>query len=259
MTPRSVPSSGTDAPGTLAADRVADVLLMFLTNPAPLGVSDVARSLDLSKAVVHRILQSLVSRRLVEEDPADQRYRLGPAMVEFGLAGSYGYDSSWQHLGAAALAGLTARTGETATLSARIGAMRAFVDQAEGSSIIHLSVALWRPRPLGDGASGKAILAFLDPSAREQIIAHRLPPPGCTHRVDRRQLEEELAQVRRDQVAVSRGEVVQNAMGVAAPILRRGEPIGAVGICLSAMSGSRSTELRSIVREAGRVLSAKCS
>lgn len=259
MPQESVSTSGTDASRTVAADRVADVLLMFLTNPEPLGVTDVARSLGLSKAVVHRILQSLASRRLIEGNPADQRYRPGAAMVDFGLASSYERDDSWHRMAAATLAELSARTGDTATLTARIGAMRAFVDQREGSSIIRLSVALWRPRPLDVGASGKAILAFVDPRAREQIIHHRLTTHDSARRVGRERLEQELEQTRRERVSVSRGEVVPNAMGVAAPILKGDRPIGAVGICRSVMNGSGLSDLRAIVREAGRALSARCS
>ena len=52
--------------GTETAARVADVLLLFTRGPAALGVSEIARQLGLSKAVVHRILQSLASRSLVE-------------------------------------------------------------------------------------------------------------------------------------------------------------------------------------------------
>lgn len=150
-------------------------------------------------------------------------------------------------------------TGQTATLSARIGAMRAFVDEREGSRIIHLSVALWRPRPLHVGASGKAILAFLEPPLRDQIIEHRLATDGSPHHKSRNELEDDLRQVRRDRIAVSRGEVNPNTMGVAAPILKGGRPIGAVGICVSAMSHSELADFRSYVRDASIVLSEQSS
>lgn len=256
---QGVSMSETGLHGTVSADRVADVLLMFLTNPTALGVTDLSRSLGLCKAVVHRILQSLVSRRLLEGNASDQRYRPGAAMVEFGLANSYEYDHSWHQTGAATLADLSARTGQTATLSARIGAMRTFVDQREGSGIIHLSVTLWRPRPLHVGASGKAILAFLEAPLRGQIIEHRLAADGSAHHKGREELEDELGQVRTDRVAVSHGEVNPNAMGVAAPILKGGRPIGAVGICASTMTHSELADSRSLVRDASLALSERSS
>ena len=61
--------------GTEGAGRVADVLLDFLEGPDSLGVSALARDLGLSKAVVHRILRTLVQRGLLETDPETREYR----------------------------------------------------------------------------------------------------------------------------------------------------------------------------------------
>ena len=70
--------------GTEAAARVADVLLLFTDGPDAWGVSAIARELGLSKAVVHRILQTLVDRRLLVADPATRGYLLGPASAALG-------------------------------------------------------------------------------------------------------------------------------------------------------------------------------
>ena len=67
-----------ESPGTETAARVADVLLLFAGGPQYLGVSAISRELGLSKAVVHRILQSLVSREMLRTDPGVPGYRLGP-------------------------------------------------------------------------------------------------------------------------------------------------------------------------------------
>src|SRR3712207_9201633 len=73
--------------GTVSADRVADILLTFAGTGGSLGVSEISRRLGLSKAVVYRILRSLVSRRLLSVDEAGGgRYRLGPAAAKIGRA-----------------------------------------------------------------------------------------------------------------------------------------------------------------------------
>src|SRR6476469_791348 len=78
--------------GTEAAARVADVLLMFANGPDALGVSEIARELQLSKAVVHRILQSLASRSMVRTDPGTREYRLGPGAIALGARALRGLD-----------------------------------------------------------------------------------------------------------------------------------------------------------------------
>lgn len=256
LTETDVSASGTDSnSGTLSGDRIADVILMFLSNPGSLGVSDVARSLGLSKAVVHRILQSLASRGLVEANSLDQRYRVGRAITDLGFRASYEYDHAWHTAGTSVLNELRDRTGETATLSARIGAMRIFVDQVEGAGTIRLTVALWRPRPLYVGASGKAILAYLDPELRHQVVDHRLRSDGHEWAPTSTALEQELEEVRRSGVALSQAEVNPDAFAVAAPVFRDNQPVGAVGICGPIRRQSEMTAFVSSVRAASDRLS----
>jgi len=253
---QNVPANGTtSSSGTLGGERVADVLLMFLSNPGTLGVSDIARSLSLSKAVVYRILQSLVSRGLVEASATDQRYRVGRAIAEFGFPASYEYDHAWHAAGAEVLRELRDRTGETATLSARVGTMRIFVDQMEGAAAIRLNVALWRPRPLHSGASGKAILAFLDPDLRRKVIDYRLRSEGGDPLPRNEDLEVELDRIRKTGVALSRAEVNPDAIAIAAPVFRAGQPVGAVGVLGPVRRESEFAGFVPLVRAAGDQLS----
>ena len=82
------PADGPDArptsTGTESANRVADVLMAFARSDRPLGVTQLAREVDLSKAVVHRILQSLASRSLVQAVRGTSTYALGPAAIGLG-------------------------------------------------------------------------------------------------------------------------------------------------------------------------------
>jgi DNA-binding IclR family transcriptional regulator len=249
-----VPSGGTDGAGTRGAERVADVLTLFLSNSATLGVSDIARTLGLSKAVVHRILQSLSSRGLVELSAQDQRYRAGPTITDAGLGSFYEYDHAWHAEASSVLSDLRSRTGETATLSARVGDMRLFVDQMEGAAAVRLSVALWRLRPLYIGASGKAILAFMDPAQQRRVIHNRVVA-GAREAVPDAELQAELDRIRAAGIALSRAEVNPDALACAAPILRAGRPVGAVGILSSVRRESDVARFAPMVRDAGEQLS----
>src|SRR5690348_8526007 len=78
-----------DAParGTAAAATAADVLMQFLEpGRHGLGVTEISRSLGISKAVVHRILQSLHDRSLVAFDEAHRSYVLGPSLLALGAS-----------------------------------------------------------------------------------------------------------------------------------------------------------------------------
>ena len=76
-----------DNPGTLNSVRSAARLLkQFSSRERELGVSELARKLDLGKSTVHRLLVTLTSERLLEQDPYSGKYRLGIAMHDLGQA-----------------------------------------------------------------------------------------------------------------------------------------------------------------------------
>src|SRR5258708_22262190 len=78
-----------DAQGrTIAAiERAVDVLTLFGdVDDRTLGVTEIASSLGLSKAVVHRILSSFRAKGFVDMDELSHRYQLGTAVLRRGLA-----------------------------------------------------------------------------------------------------------------------------------------------------------------------------
>jgi IclR family acetate operon transcriptional repressor len=87
-------------------------------------------------------------------------------------------------------------------------------------------------RPLHATSLGKAILAFLPPAEREEIL-HGLPLDRHTERTvtTLAALRASLDETRRAGVSVSVDELVRGASGVAAPILdRTGRVVGACSI-----------------------------
>lgn len=231
---KSVPFTGTKEPppvaGTEAAARVADVLLLFTAGPGPLGISDAARRLGLSKAVVHRIMRSLTSRGLVTADAHDGTYVLGPAAVALGVRALRDVDLRSTAL--PLLRRLQAATGETTTVSALVGARRVYLDQVESHSEIKMTVELGRAFPLHAGASGRVILAFAPDELRRQVLDGPLDRMTPTTPVEPSVLAAGLAQIATDGVAVSYGERQRGAGSVAAPVFGiDGGVVGAISAC----------------------------
>lgn len=225
---KDVPLNGS-ATGTRAADRVADVLLLLAEQPGGWSLSQLATRLDMSKAVVHRILQSLGSRELVVADNRTGHYRLGPATTL--LTAARNSDLDLAEVARPFLRDLQDRTDETATVSELVGIHRVYLDQVIGFHQVRMTVPIGIRYPLYAGSSGKVLLAFGDDDLRRQVFDKGWPAL-TPHTPDRRQLEDELLEIRKHGVATSRGERQEGAAGVAAVVLdadRR--PIGAIGLC----------------------------
>ena len=213
-------------------ERAADVLRLF-TEPdnAELGVTEIANHLDLSKAVVHRVLTTLAAKGFVETDEVSHRYRLGPMSLALGVA--YLDRIDLRALALPRLQGLSERTNETATLSLRYGWERMYVDQVTPNREVKMTVALGRSFPLHAGSSSKAFLAFLPDDEQERYLReHDLEQLTDRTIIDAEQLRRELLRVRERGYAVSFGERQAGAGSLAAPIRdHRGHPAAAVSVC----------------------------
>ena len=63
---------------------LSSVLACFRGGTPDLGVSDIARILDLKTSTTHRLIRTLVNAGFLERDPRTSRYRLGNALAEYG-------------------------------------------------------------------------------------------------------------------------------------------------------------------------------
>jgi DNA-binding IclR family transcriptional regulator len=220
----------TPSGGTESAARVADVLLTFAGTGEAQGVSEISRRLGVSKAVVHRILRSLASRRLVTLDETSGKYRLGLAAVTLGARALRDIDIRAAAL--PVLRRLQVQSGETATVSELVGVSRVYLDQVPSSQEIKMTVEIGRPFPLHAGASSRAILAFAPSELRLQILGGPLEALTPKTIVDRSALEESLSGVREAGTAVSFGERQPGAASVASPLLGpNGNAIGSLSVC----------------------------
>ena len=216
--------------GTTSATRVADILLLFLHEPAGIGITEAARRLGLSKAVVHRILQSLEGRAFVRFDSHSRRYVLGPAVSALGAQALRQADLRTAAM--PVLRRLQHETGETTTVSALVGNHRVYLDQVVSLAEIKMTVEIGRAWPLHAGSSSRAILAFASPELQDHVLSGELPGITPLTITDRATLEADLERVRARGVAVSRGERQPGAGSLAAPVFGPdGAVAGAISIC----------------------------
>jgi IclR family acetate operon transcriptional repressor len=255
----SATESGTES-GTEAARRVADVLLVFASEPNSIGVSEIARRLDLSKAVVHRILRSLASRNLVTFDGGTRGYKLGPAAAAIGARALR--DRKLRQVALPVLRRLQHETGETTTVSELVGTARVYLDQIPSLKEVKMTVELGRPFPLHAGASSKAILAFAPFELRRLVLAGPLVALTPNTITERLKLEEELLRTEQLGTAVSFGERQPGAASVAAPVCGMdGHAVGAISACgpIDRFDEEMVERLRPLVRSAARETSGKVS
>ncbi len=206
----------TDA--TLSTVRnAARLLKAFLTREESLGVSELARRLELGKSNVHRLLSTLVAEGLVERDARTGGYRLGIAMFELGEAVKVRLD-----LHAAAgpvLAHVRAQTGESVQIGVLDGAEVVYIDRLESAHSLRLFTETGRRVPSHCTSSGKVLLAHLPEPDRDAVLAGRQLVQLTPHTiVEPTALRDELATVRARGWAEAVNEREIGVASLAAPI-----------------------------------------
>jgi IclR family acetate operon transcriptional repressor len=241
-----------------ANERTARVLLVFAGEEDALGVTEIARRLGLGKSTVHRALEGLVASGIVMRDPASSLYRLGPRAIELGLRAIGAADI--RALALPFMFDLRDSTGETVTLSLRIGNERTFLTQMRSRQEVRMLVNVGTRLPLHAGAPGRVILAhFTETELASYLAAVPLVPVTEATVTDEAALRALLVHSHDVGYAVSRGERNCSASAVAAPIYARGAVIGSIAICgphdrFDSTSVDRYAEA---VVEAGRAISGR--
>lgn len=215
----------------MSIERAADVLGLFAdAGEETLGVTEIANSLSLSKAVVYRILSSFRAKGFVILDERSRRYALGPRALHLGLA--YLNRTDVRTIARPELERLCHVTRETATLSLRTGWTRVYVDQVTPDRDVKMVVQLGQQAPLHAGASSKAFLAFLPQTEQEAYLDRPLDRLTDITVTDPSKLRKELRDIKARGYAVTLGERMEGAGSIAAPVLGHdGTPAAVISVC----------------------------
>lgn len=253
-----MPLSGTHQSSTEASGRIADVILLFANHSDGLGVSEIARKLDFSKSVVHRILVSLASRQLVVLNVATKKYEMGPALALVGATAFKSLDL--RSTARPILEELAQLTGEATALSVLVGDSRFYLDQCQAkTSGIQHHVPFGHPCPLYAGGSGKAILAACSEDFQNRILANDLLALTPYTPTDREALSKELKEIAARGYATSNRERDLAVASIAAPVITIDGVKGAISVNGPhiRLLESNQQELASATIDAARLVSSK--
>ena len=198
----------------------AVAILEILARDGEAGVTEVARELDVHKSTASRLLAALDRRKLVTQDAARGKFRLGMGIVRLAGAASRRLDVVQESR--PVCRALAQQVGETVNLAILSGRDALYLDQVAGPAA--LSPHNWAGQriPLHATSDGKVLLAYLPEAERTACLAHPLARFTDRTITSEAELDERLAEVRRRGFATAVEEFEAGLTAIAAPI-RNGE------------------------------------
>jgi IclR family transcriptional regulator, acetate operon repressor len=204
--PRAVPKQMNSV---RAVDRAIEILKAFSAEKASMSVIEIQERVRLSRPTLYRLLETLAAHGLIRAHGTPQRFSLDYGVGQL----AYNWTSGLDTVSAArpVLERLHKETGETVALFTLREHQHLCVLELRSPQVLSMSRGIGPMGHLARGASGKAILAFMDEKALNAIL-QTLPED-----IDKNTLLQDLARVRRDRFRISRGEVFAGAVAIAAP------------------------------------------
>jgi DNA-binding IclR family transcriptional regulator len=209
-----------------AINRFVAILDCFTQSNPQSGVREISRKIGLPASTTGRILVSMKEAGVLSQNSDTQLYQLGGRVLLW--AGVYTATLDVRSLALPAMHKLHQDTDETISLYILEGNERLCVERLESTHNVRIIARIGRHLPLYAGSAGKVFLAYLTEERRDQILDEtQMVPLTKNTIIDRNELLKDLIITRQQGYAVSYGEWLLEASGIAAPIFDQSKEITA--------------------------------
>lgn len=191
------------------------VLESFSIAEPVLGVTEIARKVDLHKSSVSRILATLEKAGYVERDDSSGRFRLGLGLI--ALTGPLLANLDVRRVAAPELAELTRRTGETSALVVWNGHESVVVEQVPSFKEVKHTAAVGTRYDTYQSSSVQVFLSEMPRAEVQRLFERRLlVGPDDAQALDA--YLDELRAARERGYAVNDGRTSIEEVGICAPV-----------------------------------------
>ena len=211
-------------------DKSLSVLDILFQNNTPLSIMEISRKLEIYPSTIHRILDTLKYRGYVEQNSDNQKYLLGLKLVELGMARYHQIDLLEE--ASPFLKELAAECNETVHLGILDHEDVFYIAKENSPQTIRMVSRVGRRAPLYSTGLGKILLAYIPKKERKRIIAHTKIQRFTENTItNKKELEKELEQIRKQGFALDREENEKEVYCIAIPIKNyHGKVIAALSI-----------------------------
>lgn len=198
-------------------------------NQSELGISDLARRLNISKSTIFGITQALTDLGALRQDPAVKKFRLGPTLVKLGNQALSGVNL--RAVARPFMEELSQNYKETVFLGTFDEAQGiTIVDKADSPADLKITAPVGTRIPPFAGAAGKVFLSCLrEPDLKKILNEKELPGFTENSITNTQDYLKELQQVRLKGYATDFEEYLRGVNAISVPLMNPwGRPAGAI-------------------------------
>jgi DNA-binding IclR family transcriptional regulator len=208
-----------------ALEKGLDILEFLAEHPGGCTLAEAASGIARTKGEIFRMLAVLETRRYVDRDKADERYRVTDKLFRLGLR-----QPKYRALtetAAPLMADFAEATRYPCHLAIPTGDQIAVVARAEGRDLVGITVKVGYRQSLLDTGSGICLLAFMSEGNRRHALD--------LLRTGRRkgaatELSAELRRVVKNGGVIEPSRIMDGVWDISCPVMRGGEAVAALTV-----------------------------
>jgi len=211
-------------------DKSLFILETLLQHSSSMSIMEISKKLKIYPSTIHRVLNTLKYRGYVEQNPVNQKYRLGLKLVELGMARYHQIDLVKE--AHPFLKELVNQCNETVHLGILDQEEVLYIAKEDCPRTIRMVSQVGRRASLHSTALGKILLAYLPEEERRKILEQKGLPRFTENTItDKEELEKELNRIKKQGFALDDEENEKDVYCIAAPIKNyQGKVIAAISI-----------------------------
>lgn len=240
--------------------KAVEVIKLIVRENAPLGVTDIARSLFLSKSTTFGILKSLEEEGFLVKDGQSKKYSTGSALFE--LSKKILRTTDVAVTARPLLTKLVAAVDETVFLGVREDDVVKVLDVLEPQKDLKISSSIGTKFGLTVGVFGKIFLSSMEPEKVTELLSQKgLRKYTDNSIVDIDQFLREIDKTRTQGYAVDLEEYLKGMRAIAALIYSGHFPVAAIWVVgfTSSMNDEKLPTMISMLKSTAEEISTKLS
>ncbi|WDP91482.1 MAG: IclR family transcriptional regulator [Desulfobacter sp.] len=200
-----------------SVDRSINALKLFLGGAEELAIKDFARELDLPKPTIYSLVNTMAAHQLLEQNPENSKYRLGPVLFRLGL--QYARQSDVLSMVRVYAERLCYKFAKSVNVCMLAGGQAVVVYKVDPDQAVIAYPEVGAVVPVHNTANGKILLAFAEPEVRDEVLKdYNYIKSTETTITDEAEFLAELDRVREAGVGFSRAEGLAGIHAISGPI-----------------------------------------
>ncbi len=209
--------------------RALEIIKLLIKEQEQLGVTDIAKTLDINKSTAFGILKALEEAGYIIKDPSSKKYTLGREMFE--LSKMIFKRTDLTTIARPFLEKLSELVDETVFLGVREVDKVKIVDVIEAKKDLKISSSIGTKLPIAAGAVGKLFFSLMkDEEILEFLDQNGFPQFTETSITDRERFLEEARKTRQNGYGIDLEEYIKGVRAVATLVRSGGYPVWAIWV-----------------------------